>query len=93
MRPGRLLCMPPQQILVLSSGVAYGGQCDWIYAVVTSQYDVILALVWRSLLAQRAYYSTRTLLTRYCSLQCVTAIHKLISAPSSETGAKNSTRR
>jgi len=42
---------------------------------VTSQYDVILALVWRSLLTQRAYYSTRILLTRYCSLQCVTAIH------------------
>jgi len=31
---------------------------------------------------QRSYYSTRTLITRYCSLQCVTVIHKLISAPS-----------
>jgi len=35
---------------------------------VTSQYDVILALVWRSLLTQRAYYSTLTLLTCYCNL-------------------------
>jgi len=42
---------------------------------VTSQYDVILSLVWRNFLAQRAYYSTRSLLTHYCSLQCVTAIH------------------
>jgi len=42
---------------------------------VTSPYDVILALVWRSLLTQRAYYSTHTLLTRYCSLQNVTVVH------------------
>jgi len=33
-------------------------------------------------LTHRAYYSTRTLLTRYCSLQRVTVRHKLISAPS-----------
>jgi len=42
---------------------------------VASQYDVILALVWRSLLTRRAYYSAQTLLTCYCSLQCVTVIH------------------
>jgi len=49
----------------------------------TSQYDVILNIdVWRSLLTQCAYYSTRTLLSRYCSLQCVTVIHILISASS-----------
>jgi len=30
---------------------------------VMSQYDIILALVWRSLLTQRAYYSARTFLT------------------------------
>jgi len=69
---------------VFSSGVAYDGQCNWIYAVcdvtIWCQFDV-----WRSLLTQRAYYSTRTLLTRYCSLQCVTVIHK--------SGAKHSTQR
>jgi len=44
---------------------------------VTSRCDVILilALVWRSLLTQRANYSARTLLTRYCSLPYVTVIH------------------
>jgi len=67
----------PLKILVLSSGVSYGGQCNRIYAVcdvnMTSFWR--LALVWRSLLTQRAYYSTRTLLTRYCSLHCVTVIH------------------
>jgi len=44
----------------------------------TSQHDVIfwrLALVWRILLTQRAYYSTHTLLSRYCSLQCVIVTH------------------
>jgi len=47
--------------------------------LVTSQYDVILTfanhrlgLVWRSLLTQRAYYSTRTLLV---IVQCVTVMH------------------
>ena len=34
-----------------------------------------LVLVWRSVLTERAHYSTRTLLTRCCSLQCITAIH------------------
>jgi len=42
---------------------------------VTSQNDVSLTLVWRRLFTQRAYYSTRTLLYRYCSVRCVTAIH------------------
>jgi len=27
---------------MLSSGVAYGGQCNWIHDVVMSQYDFIL---------------------------------------------------
>jgi len=40
-----------------------------------SQYDIILVLVWRSLLTQHAYYSTHTLLTCYWCLWCVTVIH------------------
>jgi len=49
---------------------------------VTSQYDVMLTLVWRSLLTQRSYYSTRTLISRYCSLPCVTVKNELIRVPS-----------
>ena len=54
--------------------MAYDDQCNWIYVI----YDVTICRhfdVWRSLLTQRAYYCTRTLLSRYCSLQCVTVIH------------------
>jgi len=49
---------------------------------VTPQYDIILRY-WiglTKLLTQRAYFSTRTLLTRYCSMQCVTVVHVNLSA-------------
>ena len=92
--PGRLLgCMTPYQIL-LSSCVWCTLLLDicylWRYNM--TSYPLLQTNVWRSLLTQHAYYSTRTFLL--VVVQCVTIMNTIISPPRKETGTKhNNTQR
>jgi len=57
-----------------NSGIAmaYSDHCYWIYVVcdvtIWRHVHVCKPTLWRSLLTQHAYYSTRTLLTRCCTM-------------------------
>jgi len=78
---GRLLdCMPPYQILILSSGVWWSLLLDYAVCDVTIWRDIHICkpTFWWSLLTQHAYYSSRTLLTHCCTTRHCNE-HKLIS--------------
>ena len=69
--PGRLAGLyAPYQILVLNSGVWYPLLLDirslWRHNMTT--YSRFYASVWRNILTQHAYYATRTLFTRCCTM-------------------------
>jgi len=71
-------CMPLYQILVLSSDVWWSlllviGCCD---VTMRRHIHVCKPTFWRSLLTQLAYYFTRTLLTRCCTM-CRCNVHEL----------------
>ena len=70
---------------------AYDGHCYWIYAVckviIWRHIGVFKPIFWRSLLTQ-SYYSTRTLLTRCCTM-CHCNEHKLLSALQVKRPEKN----
>jgi len=69
--PGRLAWLyAPYQILVLNSGVRWSLLLNirslWRHNIAT--YSRFQASIWRGVLIQHAYYATRTLLTRCCTM-------------------------
>ena len=58
--------------------VAYGAYCYCVRAVcgvtIWGHIHISKPTFWKSLLTQYAYYSTRTLLIRFCTILCVTVL-------------------